>query len=218
MQFQSAYVIGTVSSIKAPGVEAGKRFTVLPADKGTSPQDLLFMEFREYVKRALIAKGFLWCESKDQADVLVLLAYTIEAPKEHSETKTRLVYGQTGVSSSYTMGSVSQWGSYSGSTTYFPSYGVVGAVPETKTYSTCTKYIRLAAFDCKAYMANGQETMLWWTEIISTGSSTDLRRIFPFMIAGSQELIAENTGQALGFAINETDARVDALRQDKAQP
>ena len=82
--------------------------------------------YEQTVKQELIEKGFRET-TLDQAEIVVFLFYGIDTGKQ--VVSSYPIIGQTGVSSSSTYGTVQSYGSYgtySGTTTYTPQYGVVG--------------------------------------------------------------------------------------------
>ncbi len=90
---------------------------------------LEFIEFASYVERVLRAKGMQRVSEFGSADVAVFLSYGIGDPETSEYSYSLPVWGQTGVASSHTSGSVNTYGNsatYSGTTTYTPSYGVTG--------------------------------------------------------------------------------------------
>jgi hypothetical protein len=92
--------------------------------------------YEEAVRQELNAKGFREM-TVDQAQVAVFLAYGIDSGKEVISSYP--IIGQTGVSSSSTYGTVQSYGSYgtySGTTTYTPNYGVVGTGVTSRTEYT----------------------------------------------------------------------------------
>ena len=70
----------------------------------------------------------------------------------------------------------------------------------------------LDAIDFDEYKANKKEVQLWKTTVTSTGSSGDLRRVFPILVAASQQYIGKNTGQKVEVNLSEGDARVIEIK------
>lgn len=92
------------------------------------------------------------------------------------------VYGQTGVSSSYTTGTVNAYnngygrttGNYSGTTTYTPIYGVVGS--STYSYSTYNRFLMLYIYD------KNKKQVVYEGKVNSVGSSSSITLVIDEMI------------------------------------
>ncbi len=103
--------------------------------------------------------------------------------------------GKTGVSSSNTYGTVSTYGNtatVNSTTTYTPTYGVTGSTTHTGTYTTFTRYMFIDALDLNEYKKTEKQKQIWKTTVISTGSSGDLRRVVPVLVAASKPYVAKN--------------------------
>jgi hypothetical protein len=200
-----------VDSIAAEGVLGGGTFILLPGNKDTSVSDLQFKEFASYAHRALISRGFAPASSFEKADLAIFLAYGIGNPEKHQYTYSLPVWGQTGVSSSSTYGTISTYGSsatYSGTTTYTPSYGITGYTTHTGSLTTYFRFALLSAYDLKTYRATKKEAQVWQTTVTSTGSSNDLRRVFPIMVTATERYLGTNTGQKVKVVLYEDDPAV----------
>jgi hypothetical protein len=60
----------------------------------------------------------------------------------------------------------------------------------------------------KRYRETNKLNEVWKTDIVSTGSSGDLRRVFPVLIAGAAKYIGENTGQQVNVELYEDSKEV----------
>ena len=190
-------------------------YILLPSDKDIKADDLQFKEYASYVNRALQAKGFIQAKTFQEANVAIFLGYGIGDPKEHQYTYSLPTWGQTGVSSSYTTGTVSSYGgygSYFGSTTYTPTYGVTGSTTHSGSHVTYFRFMLLDAVDLDEYKKSKKEVQLWKTTVTSSGSSSDLRRVFPILVAASKDYIATNTGKKVKVKLLEKDAQVMEIK------
>ena len=198
-------------------------YILLPGNKDTKAEDLQFKEYTAYVNRALINQGFTPAGSFEKANVAIFLVYGIGDPQKHQFSYSLPVWGQTGVSSSTTYGTSNtygtlntygNYGNYRGSTTssntttYTPTYGIKGYTSHIGTIITYFRFMVLDAIDLDEYKATKNEIQLWKTTVTSAGSSGDLRRVFPILIAASQQYIGKNTGQKVKVNLFEEDARV----------
>jgi hypothetical protein len=190
-------------------------YVLLPGNKDTKLEDLQFKEYATYVNRALIKQGFTPAESHEKANTVIFLAYGIGEPQEHQYSYSMPTWGQTGVSSSYTTGTVKShggYGSYSGTTTYTPTYGITGSTTRIGSDITYFRYMVLDARDLDEYKKSNNEVQLWKTTVTSSGSSGDLRRIFPILVAASQQYVGKNTGQNVEINLFEEDELVMEIK------
>jgi len=191
-------------------------YTLLP-----SSPDILGLEYEEYSKYihlALEEKGYINVDNQDNSKMVIFLNYGISDPSTYETTSSIPQWGQTGVSSSYTTGSINSYGgygSYSGTTSYTPSYGITGYTPVTSRHTEYTRYLKLTAVDSNLWKNNNESQELWKTSVISTGSSGDLRNVMPYMIVASKPHIGTNTGQQLKIIVDGEDKRVKNLRSGK---
>lgn len=183
-----------------------KVFWILPAERDVNSEDLQFKEYASYVKDALISQGFISATSLEKADVAVFIAYGISDPLNNFYSYSTPIYGQTGVSSSYT--------SSSGYTTYMPSYGVVGSKTKTGSYSTYFKYLILYATDLTEFRKTKKEIQLWKTIVTSENTNFDLRLSFPIMLETAKEYLATNTGSKVKVVLSETTKKVTSNHID----
>ena len=200
-----------VDSLSSKLNQSYKKYILFPGNKDILPNDLQFQEFSQYVNRALISEGFTPTENIDEAELAIFLGYGIGNPEEHLYSYSIPVYGQTGVSSSSTYGNINTYGnsgSYSSRTTYTPQYGVTGYNSGVGSYVTYFRYILLTAFDLNEWRKSQKEVQVWKTTITSSGSSEDLRRVFPVLIGASKDYIGKNTGKKIKIVLEESDKRV----------
>ena len=176
----------SVNSFAAPNALAYRTYALIPADEKLPPSDLEFQEYSWYVHRVLMSRG-LQPVAIEQAQVAILLQYGIGEPREHTLTRSIPVWGQTGIASSTTTGTLSTYGNQTyvnAQTSYTPQYGVTGHKTHVETYTTFPRFVGISAVDLGAYRATRQMVEVWKTRIVSVGTSGDLRVVFPIMIAG----------------------------------
>ncbi len=185
-------------------------YILLSGNKKVNVDDLEFKEYATYINRALKKKGFIQ-SSFENANIAIFLDYGIGEPKENSYSYSLPTYGKTGVSSSTTYGTVNTYGnsaSYSGTTYNTPSYGITGSQSYSGTHTTYHRYAILSATDLAKYKINNKTIQLWKTTISSTGSSGDLRRVFPLLITASQNYLGTNSTQKIKILLSEDDKEV----------
>ena len=197
-----------VDSLSAAESSAGKRFILLPGNKDTNMHDLQFKEYASYINRALIAQGYNPSETFETADLAIFLSYGIGDPQEHQYSYSLPVFGQTGVSSANTfrtLNTYGNFGSYSSTTTFTPTYGIKGYTQHSGSYTIFFRFLLLSAYDLEVYRKQEKEVQVWKTTVTSSGSSGDLRRVFPILVAASRPYIGVNTGQQIKVILDETD-------------
>ena len=203
-----------VDSLRDPSAESLPRYVLLPGNSGIQVTDLQFREFAAYVRRALDARGFQAVEELDKADVAIFLAYGIGNPQTVSYSFP--IYGQTGGGVSTFSASSFGTGRYStttGTISSPPTYGQVGNIPVTET--TYLRYIVLDAVDVGFFARSNSIRQVWKTTISSSGSSADLRRVFPVMIGAATEHLGTDTRGQVRFTLTEGDSRVLRVKGKK---
>ena len=205
-----------VDSISSGELLSNSKCIVLPADPNVAANQLQYKEYTVYVKRALANKGYVVTDNSDEAEVAVFLSYGISEPHESIYSYSSPVWGQTGVSSSHTTGTIHSFGSgmasYSGTTTHTPEYGITGYTSKIGTRITYNRFMILDAYNLEEHRKTQKEVQLWRTKAISTGSSADLRQVFPVMVAASSEYIGENTGKQIKLVLYENDKKVQNIK------
>ncbi|HOG18467.1 MAG TPA: hypothetical protein PLB96_14090 [Syntrophales bacterium] len=100
-----------IDSISGLSTATKKTYILLPGVKDVEPNDLQFKEYSSYVERALSSAGYVRAENPQNANIAVFLSYGIGDPKDHQYSYSLPVWGQTGVASSTTYGTISSYGS-----------------------------------------------------------------------------------------------------------
>ncbi|SHO54430.1 hypothetical protein VQ7734_00144 [Vibrio quintilis] len=204
-----------VDSITAPGSDSKTKYILLPNNKDTSSDDLQYLEYKPYLVRALKSNGYREVNSIDDADIAVFVGYGIGDPQTEQHTYSVPTWGQTGVSSSRTYGTFNSYGntsSYSGTTIYTPTYGITGSETKIRTKTTYFRFISLVAYDVNEYKKSKKMKQVWKTDITSSGSSGDLRRAFPVLVAASEPYIGKDTNKKVHIKIRENDDSVNKLK------
>jgi hypothetical protein len=212
---QPPRIRGSIDSLARQDASGKKTYLLLPGNKDSQVTDLQFQEYAAYIHRALAARGFVHASNFDSADLVIFLSYGIGDPQTHQYTYSLPVWGQTGYSGSTTYGTVTRYGNYgtySGTTTYTPTYGITGHTTQTGSYTIYFRYFLLDAYDLSAYRRDQKLSQVWRSTVTSVGSSGDLRRVFPAMVAGSADRLATNTGQKVEFAVEEQHPSVLYIR------
>ncbi len=204
-----------VDSISAPNLASGNDYVLMPGNDGAKESDLQYREFSNYVNRALRLQGYRQANNIHKADIAILLRYGIGDPKTEHYTYSLPTWGQTGVSSSSTYGTVTTYGNnanYSGTTTYTPTYGITGSTTHSGTRTSFFRFMQLAAVDLHEYKKTDKIIPIWITTVTSSGSSGDLRQVFPVLVAASMPYIGNNTGKKVRVNILESDKQVNKIK------
>jgi hypothetical protein len=194
-----------VASTAAKSPEERWAYVVATGNEGVSGDDPQFQEYARYVMHALDATGSYQHPEGFDADVAVVVAYGVGNPEEHRYSRSIPVFGQTGVSS--------HWNYTYGHPVYKPKYGITGYRTEVDVQATYLRYIVLYALDLRAYNSTNELVPLWKTTITSRGSSKDLRKVFPAMIAAAIPYIGTNTARQVSLSIREDDSRVVEVKR-----
>ncbi len=209
----------SIDSLARPDAAAMKRYILVPGGKGVEVGDLQFQEFATYIDKALTENGFIKASTLQEADVAIFLTYAIGDPQTYQYTYSLPTWGQTGVSSANTYGTVSSYGNtatYSGNTTYTPTYGVTGSTTHLATNTTYTRFLFLDAYDVATYTKENKMNQVWKTNVVSVGSSNDLRLVVPYMVAAMKPYLGTNTGRKVEIEVREDDPAVKLLRGGQA--
>jgi hypothetical protein len=207
-----------VDSLASSEASTKKTYLLLPGNEGVTWDDLQFQEYAVYLMRVLNSQGYLQADTMKDADLAIVLSYGIGDPQTHQYSYNLPVWGQTGVSSANTYGTATTFGnstSVNTTTTYTPTYGITGYTSHTGTKTTYFRYAVITGYDLEKYKEADKQVQLWKTIITSTGSSGDLRRVFPVLISASVPYIGTNTGQKIKVSLQESDKIVKAV---KGQP
>lgn len=205
----------SVDSLARPDAAAKKRYILLPGGKGVEVGELQFQEFATYIDKALTENGFVKVTVFQEADVAIFLTYAIGDPQTYQYTYSLPSWGQTGVSSANTYGTVSSYGgtaTYSDNTTYTPTYGVTGSTTHIATNTTYTRFLLLDAYDVATYAKENKMNQVWKTNVVSTGYSNDLRLVVPYMIVAMKPYLGTNTRRKVELKVREDDPAVQLLR------
>lgn len=208
-----------VDALASPAAQQKRTYLLLPGNEGDTWDDLQFQEYATYLMRVLNAQGFVSTEKEEDADVAIVLSYGLGDPRSSQYNYSLPVWGQTGVSSAHTYGTATAYGNsatYSGTTTYTPTYGIAGYTSHVGTRTTYFRYALITAYDFKAFKETEKQIQLWRTTITSTGSSGDLRQVFPILISASVPYLATNTGKQVSVQLYECDKIVRVVKGEQA--
>ena len=208
---KSTYFVD-ITGFSRPGVASEPvRYTLEPADKSISKNDLQFEEYCRYVDSAMSKNGYLKADSTDDANVAVYFYYGIGNPKEHQYSFSLPTLAQTGVSlpvreDTLTHTAVEEAG------TAAPRHEITRYQQLQENNATYYRYLALSAIDLQKYKDDGQIVELWRMEASSAGSSSDLRVVVPILVAASAKYIGKDTGRAISIVVKDDDPEVTEIR------
>jgi len=116
----------------------------------------------------------------ERAEVVVAFGYGIDTGKDKISSIPQ--YGQTGVSSSTTYGTIStygNYGTYSGATIYTPTFGVTGY--QTVSQTQYTRQVWLHIVDNES-LRRGKVKKVYEANVVSRGSSSQIAKVMPALI------------------------------------
>ncbi len=191
-----------VSALAGPEALVARDFVVEPVH--TPASTLQWEEYRTFVERTLVAEGWRPAEAPDRADLVVRVDYGISEPREVEVQVQRPVYGQTGQTTTYqtTYDTVSGYGTQAVST---PQYGVQYYDTTTETGVVYQRHLTLTAF---GRAAQSGDPPLWQVDTRSTGSSGDMRAVFPILLAAARPHLGRSTGREIEVTLEEESSEV----------
>ncbi|CAB3928779.1 DUF4136 domain-containing protein [Achromobacter deleyi] len=158
-----------------------RRFVVFPGNSDTDAGSLEFRNYATQIGREMTQRGYMQVVSPTDAEIAVFLQYQTTGPHTSTSTSVMPLWGQTGYSSSQTFGTFDQFGGYSGSTTYTPTYGVTGYMPVTNTSIYYVHGLRLSAYDVRQLFA-GKRQEVWNATATGISSDANLRDDFWILV------------------------------------
>ena len=153
------------------------KFAFLPLEDQKS--SLEYETYKKMIQEKLLRNHFKEVPMKN-ADLLISFMYSIGEGATHNYSYP--IYGQTGGGQASTHGTVysgGRSGSYSGTTTVSPTYGVVGS--GSGSITTYLRKLSLNMIDRKQYQ-NGEIKSVYESNLSSRGSSSQIAAVMPTMI------------------------------------
>lgn len=150
--------------------------------------DLEFETYKDMARAELTKIG--WREvDRSAAKVLVAMDYLLDEGKPY--TIDIPIFGQTGVSGSTTTGHVDRTGSFHGTTTFTPQFGITGVA--TRSYAQYRRRLYVLVFDSNAQV-DGKPKLVFQGSAVSEGSTPYLAPVMPFLLNCLLSQVAEASG------------------------
>jgi len=208
-QFNSA-----VNGFADPGFVPNARHIIMPSTE-MQKGDLQFAETSAELGRAMVANGLTMAAPGEKPDVAVFVEYGIGSPRTITSVISIPVWGQTGVASATTTATATSYGATTNvqaTTTYTPTYGVVGQNNVPVSQTIFDRFITIRAYDVAAYAKTQQMHELWQMQVRSSGVSGDLRYVLPYMLRAAQPYLGRSTGRAIDASYLQDDPQVEFIR------
>jgi hypothetical protein len=203
-----------VGSYSASEALTLRTFMIAPGSQSIANDSLQFDEVRRMVEVQLEQCGLERAAKESEADLVVFVTYEIEGVSI-PYVRSSPVMGMVGGGTTYHSGSVSRGGgyaTYSGQSYSAPQFGVIGHRSTSGTDHVFFRRIELDAMDLAHFKRKEEIITVWKTLVFSSGSSSDLRWIIPYMLVAAAPYIATNTEQTVEVSLSVDDSRVSELR------
>lgn len=197
-----------VNGLAGPQASELRDFTVAEAETADGAEALLHGEFVSHVVNAMRIEGWNYVPSPEDADIVLRVRAGISGPEQYEYTYQDPVIGQTGETTTYAV-NTNPYLSYDATATTTPEYGVTHYETRTAIGTRFHRELELTAFACEG--DGRSDRPVWETRIRSTGSSGDLRRVVPILLAAAGPHIGRSTGKELTISLKEADERVQRL-------
>jgi hypothetical protein len=174
-----------------------KSYILVPASENYS--GLEFDEYSKYIHNALLDKGFERSKNgASDANLVISVKFDVSDPVTRSVNVSMPQFGQTGISSSYTDGSLSPYGSFSGYTTHLPSYGITGYSSSVVSKTRYTHSLELSAMKITDWNSPDRNHKEIWKTIVSNSSGgDDLRILMPYLVEESKKYFGKSSGKKI---------------------
>ena len=176
------YVETNVSSYSNMNYFSGEKIIVLASNEELQ-RSIEFERVKKKVETNLKYKGYSITKVISDADLIAFINFGIGEGQNISSSVSMPVYGQTGISSSNTFGTINTFGNtstYSGSTYYTPSYGITGYQNIPMNYTVYNRYFVMDIFENNNTEKVGEK--MYEVNLNSTGSSGSLNCVIDEML------------------------------------
>lgn len=169
----------------------GKRIFVYTNEQAENP--LFEYEVANKIKKALVMKGHIPVDSLSDAECVLVFNYGID-------TGRPVTYASTYSTSHYELNIF---------TGQFERQPMLRT--EVGTSTEFTRRLLLGLFETKDFPLSQKPKPIWFGDVISTGSSSDLRKVIDFLIIAGFEHFGEDTGEQKLHILFQTDERIKKL-------
>lgn len=170
------------------------KYILFPGNIGTTPEDLIFREFSEYINFILSQNGFEICKQIEEADFIIGLSYGISGPHSKITTQPIPIFETELVN-------------IPGYITPVPMTKLKQIAPITSTQKEYFRYLFLVAYDAKEYINNQKLLPIWQIFASSWGYLDDLRTVFPALAYAVAPYIGKDTKGKIQIIVNENEVK-----------
>jgi len=150
-------------------------------------------------------QGWRQARAGEEPDFELVVNYGISGPEEYEYTTSSPVYGVVGETTNYNAG-YDAFGNLEQVETKTPEYGITHYTSETNVGVRYHRRMVLVA------RRSGDETPVWQVKTRSSGSSHDLRRVFPYLVAAARPYLGRSTGQEVQVTLLEDGEEIAEIR------
>lgn len=183
----------------APGRDRKVKYFLMPTDPTVDPDSLRFREMGSWLEKTMTSLGYERISDIQAADIVLCLYYWVGSGETKYESYTVPHFGRTGggtynySGNSYSHNTGNRF-TYSGQIQQSPQFGITGYSTGLRSYTEHERVIQLDAFVLSRTGETVTSKQVWQTKIESTGSSSDMRALFPRLLYASRWTIGRNTG------------------------
>lgn len=205
-----------VDSISSKDIPEGRVF-VIPA---TKENRLVTSEFKSYVEQAMRNKGYKIATTAKDSDVVVVFSYDVSS---RERLVSRPNYKWVAPQSYNFNSNSSNFGSNQTQTSGTITESGIGHMEQagssTATETNYTRSLTISAFESSdlSKPKGTVPTEIWRTEVYSVGTSGDMRRIFPALMAASAPYIGINTRGQLDVDLYQDDQKIKDITEPKEE-
>lgn len=207
-----------VDSLARPGNEAAISYEIKNGNPLVTDDSLRFKEAAGFVKTALSGKGMYEAPAGAVPDMVVDLDYGIGPPVTrrdvHQVPIYRTIPGATRTETVATGTDAKGNTTYSTVTYQDPPRRVFEGMREEVVYTVVyEKFISLTARENKPTTEGQPDNEIWTVDVTSEGTSRDVRKTLPVLVAASIDYIGKDTQGQKSIRIKDNDSNVAFVKK-----
>jgi hypothetical protein len=206
-----------VDAISRTARPEAQSYQLKSADPALGEESLRYKEAADFVRTALSGKGLYEAPEGEDADMVVELAYGMEAPRTKVERVSTPAYGHVGGGVRYDTVPVID---ARGNTTLrrVPAYDplrsdLMGYDEVTRQVVVYEKYLRITARENKPASEGRPPAELWSVQASAEDESDDLRKYLPIMASATVEYIGRDSNHQTIVRVNAEGEQVEFIRR-----
>ena len=199
-----------IRSISHPALLTGTNYVLLPGNRDISSDDQEFGQLAVYVRRTLSDLQYKEVETRDSADIIVLLSYGLDPSsidlKHFAHPAVYIPDGALPVMPAVIYGTSSPLSTSIG-LIFASSYPEVAPLI-TPVSTVYRRWLLMEAIDAHA----SEKVTLWKIGATERGYLPDLERLFPIMLAACKPFIGRTTDKIVEVILQEDDEQVKMIK------